>query len=133
MNTYYSRSKIHGFGVFAKKNIKKGVVLSIDPVILVPSKELKYLDKTILAKYYFDFGKKFGAVCLGWGSLYNHSYDANATFEINIKNQTITFTSVKNIKKGEEIFINYNQKPDDKTPLETWWDSDFSKDKNFKK
>jgi len=127
MSIYYSQSIIHGFGVITNKKIKKGKIISSDPVILIPTKELKHLDKTILAKYYFEFDKNSGALCLGLGSLYNHSYDANATFEINLKNQTIIFTSVKNIKKGEEIFINYNQKADDKTPLETWWDKDFKK------
>ena len=55
MSIYYSQSIIHGFGVFTNKKIKKDKIISSDPVILIPTKELKHLDKTILAKYYFEF------------------------------------------------------------------------------
>lgn len=124
MNIYFSKSKVHGFGVFANCEFKKNDTISIDPIILIPKNELKYLDKTILSKYYFDFGDD-GAICLGFGSLYNHSYTANATFKILLDKKSIKFIAVKDICRDEEIFINYNQNPNSKIPLETWWDKSY--------
>jgi SET domain-containing protein len=49
--------------------------------------------------------------------LFNHSYKPNALFKINFKKQTVDFYAHKNIKSGEEIFVNYNGDPDDQGSL----------------
>jgi uncharacterized protein len=127
---YFSKSKVHGFGVFAKSNIKKGEIIEICPVVVLSPAESKLLDRTSLGQYYFDFGKNQYAFCLGYGAVYNHSYKPNAMFKTNLKKTTIIFRSITEIKKGEEIFTNYNGSPNDQTPLEIWWNSSFEyKDK----
>jgi uncharacterized protein len=104
-------------GVFAKRDIKKGELLHEAPVIAYPNEEHEYIEKTLLADYAFEYGIGRSAILLGYGMLFNHSYDPNATYEINFDNQTFDFFAFKDIKAGEEILINYNGDVDDMDPL----------------
>tara|TARA_B100001248_G_C27155177_1_gene350881 strand:- start:69 stop:578 length:510 start_codon:yes stop_codon:yes gene_type:complete len=48
------------------------------------------------------------AAVLGYGMIYNHSTDNyNATWNLDFADFVFRYTSIKNIRKGEEIFINY--------------------------
>ncbi len=119
---YLSKSAIlnAGRGVFASKNIYTGEVIEICPVIVIPCHASGLLSKTPLVNYYFTWGKgqETVAVCFGFGSMYNHSYDPNATYKKHFDNLMIDFVAVKNIKKDEEITVNYNHgNPDDKSAL----------------
>ena len=112
-----------GRGIFATKNIKKGTVIEVSPVIVLTEKERKTIEKTLLFHYVFEWGddKKKAAMALGYISLYNHSYDANCEYEMEFGKKIMTIRTVKAIKKGEELFINYNAMPDDKTKV--WFDT----------
>jgi SET domain-containing protein len=44
-------------------------------------------------------------LALGYGSLYNHSYDPNATTLE--RGDELVITATRDIAKGDEIFINY--------------------------
>jgi len=103
-----SRIPKSGRGIFSRKSIKKDEIIEECPVLVVPRKDYLILKKTVLRNYYFMWGKVTCGICLGFGSLYNHSYTPNATFKINIKNRTIVFIAIKDIKKSEEITVNYN-------------------------
>ena len=74
----------------------------------------KKIDRTYLYNYYFSWQKRQSAFALGYGSLYNHSYSPNAQYTKNFSHDTITFTSIRSIKKGEEITVNYNGNPHSK-------------------
>lgn len=111
----------YGRGVFATRDIHSGELIHEAPVIVSPSKEYKYLKKTIMMEYVFWWEKdEECALALGYGSLINHSYTPNALFELNFANRTIDFYAYTDIKAGEEILINYNGEPDDDEPL--WFD-----------
>ena len=112
-----------GRGVFTSKNIKKGTIIETSPVLVLTEKERKILEKTILYHYVFEWGndKKKAALALGNISLYNHSYNSNCEYEMEFGKKIMTIRAVKNIKKGEELFINYNATPDDKTQV--WFDT----------
>lgn len=119
---YLAKSGIKnaGRGVFAEQDIKKNETIEICPVILVPKADMSNLTESILVTYFFYFGKKKErlAVALGFGSIYNHSYNPNATYKIKATEETINFVAIKNIKKNEEIMVNYNfGNPNDKSPL----------------
>lgn len=118
---YISRSKIKnaGFAVFAVQNIRKGELIERCPIILVPKKDVSNLRESILVNYYFYFnGKRNLAIALGFGSIYNHSYEPNATYIKKSKEKVIEFVAIKDIKENEEITANYNfGNPDDKSPL----------------
>ncbi len=104
------KSKIVGAGrgVFAEHLIKKGEIIEYCPVLILPKKDYPIVKKTLLKNYYFMWGKVTCGICLGFGSLYNHSYEPNATYKKDIKKQLIRFFSIKDIKKGKEITVNYN-------------------------
>jgi uncharacterized protein len=110
--------KIKGKGraVFAKCPIKKGTNVECVPVLLVPIADLVGgLKNPTLNKYFYHWDKKHVAVCLGYGSLYNHSFEPNARY-VHGPN-VVTYRALRDIATGEEITINYNWKPDDKTPM----------------
>jgi SET domain-containing protein len=111
-----------GRGVFANKKISKDEVIEVCPIILINEKEVQDLRKTELHNYYFMWGddkaNHKGAICLGFGSLYNHSYTPNATYRKNKSDGTIEFIAIKDITSNEEISVNYNYgNPEDKSKL----------------
>lgn len=109
-------------GVFATCDIKKGELLHQAPALPYPNEQHVHVEKTLLADYAFEYGINHTALLLGYGMLFNHSYEPNAVYEINFDNQTFDFFAYKDIKAGEEIFINYNGEADDDAPL--WFNDD---------
>ncbi|WP_409370231.1 SET domain-containing protein [Lysinibacillus sp. 38-6] len=104
-------------GVFATCDIPKGTLLHEAPVISYPNEQHQYIEQTLLADYAFEYGIGQSAILLGYGMLFNHSYEPNATYEINFRNQTFDFFAYKDIKAGEEICINYNGEVDNQDQL----------------
>lgn len=114
--------KKKGRGVFALKDFKKGEVVESCPVINITPKERKKCENTILAYYIYPWrSTRSGSVVLGFGSIYNHSFTPNADWKQNFKSETMIYKALKPIKKGEEITVNYNGEPDDKTPID-WFE-----------
>ena len=111
-----------GRGVFTSKNIPAGTVIEVSPVLVLKPKERKILEQTMLYYYVFEWGptKRQAGMALGLVSMYNHSYNANCEYEMDYDDETITIRTVKNVKKGEELYINYNASPNDETPV--WFD-----------
>lgn len=121
---FFAHSDTHGTGVFAGRDIEEGEVIEVCPVLLFPKAQLHHVRQTVLDDYYFDWGDEgeWYALCLGYGSLYNHSYSPNAEYGMDFENQTIDFYCVKPILAGEEIFINYNGDIDNQTKV--WFEKD---------
>lgn len=111
-----------GRGVFAIRNIKKGEIIEICPVIEISKDDAHRVNETKLVTYIFYLGKKKdqSIIALGYGSIYNHSYKPNAKYVREYKQRTIKFTAIGNIKKNMEITVNYNQGNRKKYPL--WFD-----------
>lgn len=97
------RSRLHGYGVFAEKNIKKGE--KIEECYMIISK--RGGDKA-LEDFYFDAKGKY-ALFTGFGIIYNHADTPNADYILNIKKRLVTIKAVKPIRKGDEIFITYGE------------------------
>jgi uncharacterized protein len=112
-----------GRGVYTSRNIPAGTVVEISPVIVLSATERQTIEETKLYDYIFEWGKsnKQGAIALGYVSLYNHSYDANCDYDMDFDNRLMTITTVKAIKKGSELCVNYNASPDDETPV--WFET----------
>ncbi|HZG57236.1 SET domain-containing protein [Paenibacillus sp.] len=104
-------------GVFATRDIRKGELIHEAPAVPYPNEEHEHIEKTTLADYVFEYGANHTAILLGYGSLFNHSYTPNATYEISFEKHTFDFYAYKDIKAGEEIFINYNGEEDNMDPL----------------
>lgn len=121
---YSAPSKIpnSGRGIFASIDIKKDELIERCPVVIVPEHEVGKLRSTELLNYYFQWGGDDtyhkAAICLGFGSLYNHSYTPNATYIKRLEEDCIDFIALSHIGINEEIVINYNHgDPNDKTTL----------------
>ena len=111
-------SKIHGSGVFAKKNIKKNqrIIEYIGEKITRKEgdkrseKRLKkYLNSSSTGSVYiFELNKKYdidGSPLYNKARYINHSCDPNC--EVDIINNQIWISSIKNIKQGEELSYDY--------------------------
>lgn len=109
----------------AARDIKKGELIESCPVILIPITQLKHHDKTILTNYNYDWDHANDAFVLGYCVLTNHSFSANAMYKRNIEKKCMEYYAAEDIKRDEEIFINYNGKPNDTSPLEYDYHTDF--------
>ena len=141
MSKFFSPKKIHiiksnipnsGRGVFASVDIKKDEIIEIAPILILEfsdfitqrvSRSDAMKSRAIidtkwnkLFEYYF-WMDDYVALALGYGSLYNHSKDPNCQYELNRKEETITFTAIKDIKKDEEILFNYKGSSSENAPL----------------
>ena len=112
-----------GRGVFSTTQIPANTIVEISPVLVLSGKDRKQVEKTMLFDYIFEWGKnrKKGCIALGYLSLYNHSYDANCNYDMDFTADLMTITTVKEIKKGEELFLNYNAVANDETAI--WFDA----------
>jgi len=119
---YIADSLNRGRGVFTSDSLKAGTVIEDSPVIVMNSEERILLDQTLLHDYIFLWGKNESGCCvaLGYVSVYNHDYHSNAEYEMDFAASVIRIKTVRTIKKGEEIFINYNGIWNETRPV--WFD-----------
>lgn len=110
-----------GRGVFATAPIGKGEIIELAPVIVIPAEQWHHVEPTVLALYIFNFGPEgeHAAIALGYGSLYNHSYAPNAEYKKCWEERLIHFTALQNIAESDEITVNYNGSPGDRS--EVWF------------
>ena len=106
---YVDKSPIHGWGVFAKEDIMEGEVFEECPILTLPIDKGEITSLLIDYRFNWPQGNDFEeqVVALGYGSLYNHSDNANSFWVSDLENRTFKFISNREIKKGEEIFVWY--------------------------
>lgn len=108
-------SELHGLGVFAKKDIKKGQVIEYCPVLRYKS---MFPLPSILDAYCFDdaYGDEYtSGLQLGFGGLYNssHTGDGMDAFPIYDDDKKMYhWIAVRDIPKDKEIL--------------TWYGNDFT-------
>lgn len=108
----------HGVGVFATHNIKKDTYLRLFGDEKLDESKIIIRSKKEVPKLFQDFcmerkegelicPEDFGEMPVGW--YLNHSNDPNAY------HKDFNFYSLRNIKEGEEILIDYNslEEPED--------------------
>jgi len=109
-----------GRGVVAIKKIAAEEVFEQAPIILYRAEDEEYLEKTSLGNYTYAWESQWGAIVLGYGSLYNHCYHPNARYERDFDGEIMRYIALRDIEAGEEITINYNGRIDDMSP--TWFE-----------
>lgn len=105
-------------GVIADGKIAKGTLIEACPILKVSKKDAERNEITVLDNYFYEWDDAYDCLSLGYTGLANHSFNANAVFERNFKNDTMEYWAVKDIAEGEEITVNYNGDPNDTTPLD---------------
>jgi SET domain-containing protein len=105
-----------GLGVFATSRIEAGEIIEVCHVVVESERHIA--DGANLDRYVYQWGDGTCAIALGYGSLFNHSYEPNATFTTDVAKGTITFTARRAITEGEEITINYNGDPASVEPVD---------------
>lgn len=100
---YVKKSRLHGYGVFAGKDFRKGEVIEECYFILSKGGDKKLED------FYFDAGRNKYALFTGFGSVYNHTDEPNADYKLNLKRRVAVITAERSIHKGEEIYVSYGE------------------------
>lgn len=108
-----------GRGVFSAQDLADGEVIEVCPVIILSKDQTKHLDETLLFEYYFLWpdGKDSICLALGYGSLYNHSYQANAKVIMDLGSKEIIIEARTVIEAGDEILIDYLDGSKDRSTL----------------
>ena len=112
------KSKIHGVGIFASENIKKNskIIQYIGEKITKKEGDKrssdrikKYLNKKNEGSVYvFELNRKYdidGSPLYNKARYINHSCSPNC--EVDIVNNEIWISSIKSLKKGDELFYDY--------------------------
>jgi len=111
VSLYVAPSPLHGFGVFTDEAFASGDPIEECPVLVIPSRQRELIDRTIFSGYYYEWGKGEGALALGFGSLYNHSYKPTARYDQAGQGPVLIISAIRRISPGTEITINYNGNP----------------------
>ena len=111
-----------GRGVFTTDDIEQGTVIEVSPVIVMSREDRKLLDQTLLHDYIFEWGadRKGCCMALGYIPIYNHSYRSNCEYAMDYDEAMISVKTVRFIKAGEELSINYNGDWNNQKPV--WFD-----------
>ncbi|MFA5773251.1 MAG: SET domain-containing methyltransferase [Candidatus Paceibacterota bacterium] len=103
MKIYIGKSKLHGKGILAGRDIKKGEILFIIKGLklnfLINNKE----KAKIAGLNWIGFGKNIWVDPINYGFYINHSCNPNSA----IKGR-VTIVAIRNIKKDEEITFDYS-------------------------
>ena len=111
-----------GRGVFTSADIHKDTVIESSPVIVMTREDRKFLDRTLLHDYIFEWGTDSKQCCmaLGYVPIYNHSYRANCEYVMDYERQLISVKTIRFVHAGEELSINYNGDWNNGKPV--WFD-----------
>lgn len=98
-----------GRGVFAGRPFRKGEVIEVCPVLLIPEHMERKCVGEELERYIFAWDKTgdVAAIALGYGSLYNHSDSPNAAFAPRKRDKVVVFRARQDIAEGEQILVDY--------------------------
>jgi hypothetical protein len=103
---YVAKSRIEGFGIFAKHNIQKGEIVRVAGGVIIPKSDIKKYAKIILdgAEMQVDNNFYLGPVTNDPKErrLLNHSCNPNVGFL-----DSIRLVAIRNIKVGEELTVEY--------------------------
>lgn len=106
---YLKDSTTHGLGVFCSEEIQYNEIIDTCPFLLFPHRRQEKLP--FFQNYAFCWPKSENWVnhvlVTGYGSYYNHSEMPNVSWESDTERNVFVFKSLRKIKVGEELFIDY--------------------------
>ncbi len=92
------------------------------PVLVLSDKEYEKVKDTRIFDYLFEWDADCDscpqwALAMGTCEFINHSYEPNCYYELDYEHQTIRFRTLKYIRAGEELTVNYNGSSNDRSPV----------------
>ncbi len=116
-NSYIAKSDIHGYGVYAKEDIKKGDIVeqALYPTQILEPKYV-YLDGKVtienvdsMSSYRFAApdNLEYWILPMGNAMCYNHNSEPNIQWIHSTEERILIFTALKDIKKDEELTFDY--------------------------
>jgi uncharacterized protein len=108
-----------GRGLVAGCALPRGHLVDVAPVLVIPARSTGVVQETVLGQYTFAWDEHTGSVALALGrvSLLNHSYEPNLAAEKRLSARTITFVTLRDVEKGEELTLNYHGDPSCRDPV----------------
>lgn len=109
----YSVQMVEGMGrgVIAERDIKLGEVITNCELLVLTKSDTCLVNQTELQYYTFVYDRVNHLDCLvlGDGEIFNHDYNANTLYGLIDWNgrKLMRFQAARDIKKGEQLFINY--------------------------
>lgn len=111
MNIYSVKmTETMGRGVFAEKDFGKGDIITNCEVLVLSEKDTTSINATDLQYYTFKYNEAQDCLVLGDGEIFNHDNNANVIYGL-IEfdgRKLMQFQAIRPIKKGEQLFIDYN-------------------------
>ena len=109
--TEVKKSSVHGYGVFAKEDIKEGDIIEECHFMSAIPQAYPVMKRWSIFRYLFHYPRNLQGEELAWpfgnGCVYNSSPTPNADWGTDVINRLFVFVAIKDIKKGEEIFTDY--------------------------
>lgn len=103
MSVSIKKDRKKGRGVYTNRPFKKGELVEECELLLLP---LAHVPLEIEG-HVFEFTRRTAAIALGNGSLYNHSDHPNCYFYFNYRKQKLLFRTLRTIRRGEELTVEY--------------------------
>ena len=98
-------SALHGRGLVAATDIAAGTTIAVWPLLVFDAADPVWGTGSLIEHYVFELDDGF-ALILGEGSLLNHRRgDPNCAVEL--ADETATVTSLRDIRVGDELTIDY--------------------------
>ncbi|MCG9898997.1 MAG: SET domain-containing protein [Sediminibacterium sp.] len=106
---FVAPSELGGRGVFTAEDLDAGLLIEVSPVLVLSEEERAIVEKTELNNYIFAWGEDDKQAVVAWGyvSIYNHSYEPNCRYEMDMEDDWIRIVTLKPISLGTELTINY--------------------------
>lgn len=120
---YVKQTRSRGRGVFCTTAIEKDELIECCPLLVLPGKDYHIATSSRLTNYFFCFDREENSLALAWGfgSLYNHAVNANATYLLDSGYRTMSYFAIEDIPANTEIVINYSGKSGQE--YKEWFDS----------
>lgn len=113
---YVKLTQDMGRGVFANSDIKAGETICYCELLVLSKKDTQTLENLTDLKYYtFKYNETQDCLVLGDGEIFNHADDENVSYNLktivdSMGTRTLMeFKAIKDCKKDEQLFINYNR------------------------
>src|SRR4051812_11435391 len=98
-----------GRSVIAERDIKSDTLIEVAEILVLSADDTISVNKTGLKDYTFTYNDTQDCLVMGIGEMFNHSDTPNVSYELlHVNRVRMHFRTLRDIKKGEQLFIDYN-------------------------